>query len=69
MELSHFSTVAKSELFVTDSESDPTQNQQVPGAFKPPAPRRPCGSTCVQDPSEAAHLAGVFAVGAREVKT
>ena len=53
VELSHFSTVAKSELFVTDSESDPTQSQQMPGAFKPPAPQAPVRYACLQDPSEA----------------
>jgi hypothetical protein len=53
VELSHFSTVAKSELFVTDSESDPTQTQQMPDAFKPPAPQASVRYACVQDPSEA----------------
>jgi len=53
VDLSRFSTVAKSELFVTDSESDPTQSQQMPGAFKPPAPQAPVRYACVQDPSEA----------------
>ena len=33
----------QSELFDTDSESDPAQSQQMLGAFKPPAPKRPCG--------------------------
>jgi hypothetical protein len=31
------------ELFDTDSENDPAQGQQMPGAFSPPAPQRPCG--------------------------
>jgi hypothetical protein len=30
------------ELFDTDSESDPAQRQQMPGAFKPPAPQSAC---------------------------
>ena len=51
-ELSHFSTAAQSELFYTDSESDPAQIEKMPGAFKPPAPA-PVRYTCVQDPSEA----------------
>ena len=53
VELSHFSTAAQSELFDTDSESDPAQSQQMPGAFKPPAPQAPVRYTCVQDLSEA----------------
>jgi hypothetical protein len=54
VELSHFSTAAQSELFDTDSENDPAQGQQMPGAFKhPPAPQAPVRYTCVQDPSEA----------------
>jgi hypothetical protein len=32
----------QSELFDTDSESDPAQRQQMPGAFKPPAPQSAC---------------------------
>jgi hypothetical protein len=61
VELSHFSTAAQSELFDTDSESDTAQCQQMPGAFKPPAPQRPCGMrACVQDPSEARTSWGLF---------
>src|SRR5271163_3673595 len=42
------------ELFDTDSESDPAQSQQMPGAFQaPPLRERLCGKTCVQDLSEA----------------
>jgi hypothetical protein len=53
VKLSHFSTAAQSELFDTNSESDPAQSQQMPGAFKPPAPQAPVRYTCVQDPSGA----------------
>ena len=44
----------QSELFDTDSESDPAQRQQMPGAFKPPPPpKAPVRYTWVQDPGEA----------------
>ena len=54
----------QSELFDTDSESDPAQRQQMPGAFKPPAPKAPVRYTCVQGPRRG--LAGVFAFVCRE---
>ena len=41
------------ELFDTESENDLAQGQQMPGAFKPPAPQAPVRYTCVQDLSEA----------------
>jgi hypothetical protein len=41
------------ELFDTESENDRAQGQQMPGAFKPPAPQAPVRYTCVQDLSEA----------------
>ena len=41
----------QSELFDTDSESDPAQRQQMPGAFKPPAPKRPCGIRAYKTPA------------------
>ena len=50
-ELSHFSTAAQSELFYTDSENDPAQIEKMPGAFKPPAPQRPCGKRAYKTPA------------------
>ena len=50
-ELSHFSTAAQSELFYTDSENDPAQIEKMPGAFKPPAPQRPCGIRAYKTPA------------------
>ena len=41
VKLSHFSAAAQSELFDTDSKSDPAQSQPMPGASKPPAPQAP----------------------------
>jgi hypothetical protein len=53
------------ELFDTESESDTAQRQQMPGASKPPAPKRLCGKTCVQDPSEASLGSFAFYVSGR----
>jgi hypothetical protein len=50
-ELSHFSTAARSELFYTDSENEPAQIEKMPGAFKPPAPQRPCGIRAYKTPA------------------
>jgi hypothetical protein len=55
-ELSRFSTAAQSELFYTDSENDPAQIEKIPGAFKLPAPQRPCGIRAYKT------LAGVFSI-------
>jgi hypothetical protein len=42
----------QSELFDTDSESDPAQRQQMPGAFKPPRPpKRLCGIRAYKTPA------------------
>ena len=42
-----------SELFDTDSESDPAHSQHMPGASKPPRPPKRPTVACVQDLSEA----------------
>jgi hypothetical protein len=54
---------SESELFDTDSESDPAQSQQMPGAFKPPAAQAPVRYTCVQDPGEASLGSLLLCVG------
>jgi hypothetical protein len=41
----------QSELFYTDSESDPAHSQQMPGALKPRPPKRPCGIRAYKTPA------------------
>ena len=59
VKLSHFSTAAQSELFDTNSESDPAQSQHMPGASKLPRPLSAC-AVCVRTRPQRG-LAGVFA--------
>ena len=49
----------QSELFDTDSESDPAQSQQTPGASQPPSPRARVGMRAHESPSVVTP-AGVF---------
>jgi hypothetical protein len=51
------------EQFDTESENDLAQGQQMPGAFKPPAPQAPVRYTCVQDLSEASLGSLLLCVG------
>jgi hypothetical protein len=67
VKLSHFSTAAQSELFDTDSESDPAQSQQMP-ALSSPRPPQSAGAVYVRTRPQRG-LAGVFAFAAPEVGT
>jgi hypothetical protein len=57
----------QSELFDTDSESDPAQGQQMPGASSSQSPQAPARYTCVQGPNEAAPSWGLCFVCAGNV--